>query len=137
MPAAQSKERAREFGHEDWHCLCHSIQRTQRSWRMNIVAVSGNPDRVELVDALLVGASCYDVVFVESIARGYSRIKELGPDLVVLLLDFDDIPGWQLLSMLKTDAELADIPVMTCSTRRVDTGLEDGYSALIRNARHV
>ena len=77
---------------------------------MNIVAVSGNPNREELVDALLADASCYDVIFVESIARGYSRIKELAPDLIVLLLDFDDVPGWQLLSMLKADADVADIP---------------------------
>jgi hypothetical protein len=36
--------------------------------------------------------------------------------------------------VLKADADVADIPVVTCSTSRIDTCLEDPYSALIGNA---
>jgi DNA-binding response OmpR family regulator len=90
--------------------------RTPRS----IVAVSGYPHRAELLDELLVDVSDYDVIVVESVARGYSRIKEKTPDLVVVVFDVEDLAACQLLSMLKLDASLAAIPVVTCATRRVD-----------------
>jgi DNA-binding NarL/FixJ family response regulator len=99
----------------------------------SIVAVSGHPHRAELLDELLVDANDYDVIFVESIARGYSRIKELMPDLVIVLLDIDDVAGCQLLSMLKIDGNLADIPVVTCATRPVDAELEDIVGGLIED----
>jgi DNA-binding response OmpR family regulator len=82
-----------------------------------IVAVSDDLQRAELLDALLAEANEYDVIFVASIERGYSRIKQVTPDLVVVFLEIEDAAGCQLLSMLKMDSEVASIPVVTCVTR--------------------
>jgi hypothetical protein len=49
-----------------------------------IVVFCSDPRREELFDALLADLRDCDMVFVESIARGYARIKELRPDIVVL-----------------------------------------------------
>ncbi len=91
----------------------------------SVVAVSGDPQRAELMDALLADANLRDVVFVESIAHGYSRIKQLTPDVVVVLLGDDDAAACQLLSMLSMDRDIAGIPVVTWMTRHEETEIED------------
>jgi DNA-binding response OmpR family regulator len=68
------------------------------------------------MSALLADANACDVVVVESIARGYSRIKQLKPDLVIVFLGIDDLAGCQLLSMLQIDAETCAIPLITLVT---------------------
>jgi len=62
---------------------------------------------------------------VESIARGYSRIKELTPDVVVVLLGDDPVPACQLLTMLSGDPDTSRIPVVTWMTRHEETETED------------
>jgi DNA-binding NarL/FixJ family response regulator len=91
----------------------------------SVVAVSGDPQRTELMDALLADANLQGVVFVESIAHGYSRIKELTPDVVVVLLGDDDAAACQLLSMLSLDRDVAGIPVVTWTTRHEETEIEE------------
>jgi CheY-like chemotaxis protein len=60
-------------------------------------------------------AGQYDVVFVESTEHAYSHIKRLTPRLIIVCLDIDDMDGFQVLSMLKLDADTKDIPVVTCT----------------------
>jgi DNA-binding response OmpR family regulator len=93
--------------------------------RRTVVALSGDSQRAELMDMFLADATNDDVVFVGSIARGYSRIKQLTPDLVILLAGIDDLPACQLLSMLKMDSHTSDIPVVTWMTSSEQTECED------------
>ena len=72
-----------------------------------------------------------DVIFVESIAHGYSRIKQVTPDLVVVFLEIDDLAACQLLSMLKMDHDLSGIPVVACATGRMDRECEDIVAELV------
>ena len=58
----------------------------------------------------------YDVVFVESSDRAYSHIKRVQPNLVILCMRIEDHEGFQVLSMLKLDAETRGIPVLTYTT---------------------
>lgn len=99
-------------------------QMTNRPLR-SVVAVSGDPERAQLMDALLADMDLRDIVFVESIAHGYSRIKQLIPDVVVVLLGDDDAPACQLLSMLSMDRDTSDIPVVTWMTKHEETEFED------------
>ncbi len=96
----------------------------------SVVAVSGDRQRADLLDALLVDENEYDVIFVESIASGYSRIKELTPDLVIVCLETDDVAACQFLSM-KTDRDVSAIAVVTWATSRRASGLEDIVSELL------
>jgi PleD family two-component response regulator len=100
---------------------------------LRVVAVSGDLQRAELLEALVVDENAADIVFVESIAGGYSRIKELSPDLVIVYLELDDVAACQLLSMLKNDSSMSAIPVVTWAARRTDAELEEAASELPRD----
>jgi response regulator RpfG family c-di-GMP phosphodiesterase len=83
---------------------------------LNVVAVSNDVLRPELLDMLLVDGSSYDVIVVESIARAYSRVRELRADLIVLFMEIDDEDACRLLSMLHNDRALRGIRVVVCAT---------------------
>ena len=83
-----------------------------------VVAVSGEPDRGDFLDALMLEVNGRGVIFVESVAHGYSRVKQLAPALVVILTEIDDPGACQLLSMLSADGTTSAIPVVTLVTSR-------------------
>jgi hypothetical protein len=103
--------------------------RVSRSRRC-IVMVSAHPQPAPNLDDLLVEMYDYDVIFVESIACGYSRIKQVTPDLVIVLLEIDDVAVCQLLSMLKADRDVSRIPTVICATRPEQIELEDEIAEL-------
>jgi hypothetical protein len=106
------------------------ISRSHRS----VVALSGHPQPGELLD-VLIDASEYDVICLESLARGYSRIKQLIPDLIVVFMDADDdVAVCQLLSMLTIDRDMCGIPVVTRRTRHKDNEIEEIIDELIRES---
>jgi len=67
----------------------------------------------QLLDALLGETDSYDVVIVESIARGYSRIKEVAPNAIIVFVEMDDPAVCQLLSMLTADRGTSNIPIVS------------------------
>ena len=79
------------------------------------VALVGRYAHEHLDDAMFGVADC-DVVFVESTAHAYSKIKRVRPDLVILCLSSDDLDGCQVLSMLALDNDTSRIPVLTFVT---------------------
>ena len=81
----------------------------------NVVIVNGSAEILELLETVL-DAGHYDVVFVESNEHAYSQIKRVHPDLVILCVRIDDTDGFQVLSMLKLDADTRRIPVLTYAT---------------------
>ena len=83
---------------------------------LNVVAVSNDALRSELLDGLLVDDNNYDAIVVESIPRAYSRIRELQPDVVVLFMEIDDVDACQLLSMLHMDRALRGTSVVARTT---------------------
>jgi DNA-binding response OmpR family regulator len=82
----------------------------------SVVAVSQDSNLADLLDAL-VDVTDYDIVIVESMARGYARIKQVAPDGIIVLMDMDDPAVCQLLSMLKTDSDTFDVPIVTWTKR--------------------
>jgi hypothetical protein len=81
-----------------------------------IVVVCRAPGLGELMDELLADPRGFDMIFVESTARAYVRIKELRPDLVVLFAAPDDQESFQLLSVLALDRDTREIPIVTYGT---------------------
>lgn len=83
----------------------------------SLVAVSQDSDLADVLNTLLDATNDYDVVVVESMARGYSRIKQLAPDAIIVLVDMEDDAVCQLLSMLTADPDTVDIPIVTWTKR--------------------
>src|SRR5229473_2030408 len=98
-----------------------------------VVLASGHAPQAQSLDALLVATSDYDVIFVESIAHSYSRIKEVVPDLVIISSEVDDVATCQLLSMLRVDRHSSGIPVLTCATFSEQSDLDDDFSEVDRD----
>src|SRR5881396_1152075 len=88
---------------------------TRAPLAQKVVIVNGSAEILDLLETVL-DAGHYDVVFVESSARAYSQIKRVQPNLVILCVRIDDLDGFQVLSMLKLDADTRDIPVLTYTT---------------------
>src|ERR1041384_8664690 len=82
------------------------------AFAQKVVIVNGNAEILELLETVL-DAGHYDVVFVESSRHAYSQIKRVQPNLVILCVRIDDAEGFQVLSMLKLDADTRAIPVLT------------------------
>ena len=77
-----------------------------------VVIINGSAEILDLLETVL-DAGHYDVVFVESSRHAYSQIKRVQPNLVILCVHIDDAEGFQVLSMLKLDADTRTIPVLT------------------------
>ena len=77
-----------------------------------VVVVNGSQEMLELLESVL-DAGHYDVVFVSDTEHAYSQIRQNRPQLVILCVAFDDPVGYQLLSMLKLDADTEQIPILT------------------------
>ena len=80
-----------------------------------VVVVNGSTDVLGMLETVL-DAGRYDMVFVESSDRAYSQIKKTLPNLVILCTRIEELDGFQLLTMLKLDAQTRDIPVLTYTT---------------------
>lgn len=90
--------------------------RTPRPAAQTVLIVNGDSDVLEVLEPVL-DAGNYDVVFVESSEHAYSQIRRVQPDLVILCVRIDDADGFQVLSMLKLDAETRQIPVVTYTSQ--------------------
>jgi len=97
---------------------------TVSSNSQQVVVVSKQSQLNGLLETVL-DAGQYDVVFVESTEHAYSHIKRLTPHLIIVCLDIDDLDGFQVLSMLKLDAETKGIPVVTCTIQHEDEATQD------------
>jgi PleD family two-component response regulator len=80
--------------------------------RQLAVFVGGGVDALAYVEPILGGRS-YDIEFVDADDEPYATIAALKPDIVVVSLDMDDESGFQLLTMLRLDADTAQIPVLS------------------------
>jgi PleD family two-component response regulator len=80
-----------------------------------VVVVNGNTEVLGMLETVL-DAGRYDMVFVESGERAYSQVKRVLPNLVILCTRIEHLEGFQLLTMLKLDAETRNIPVLTYTT---------------------
>jgi two-component system, OmpR family, phosphate regulon response regulator PhoB len=89
-----------------------------------VVIVNGNAEILELLETVL-DAGHYDIVFVENQDHAYSQVKKVQPHLVILCVHIDDLNGFQVLSMLKLDAETRDIPVLTYTTEHENAESDD------------
>src|SRR5918996_343976 len=101
-----------------------------------VVVVNGNTEVLGLLETVL-DAGRYDMVFVESGDRAYSQIKKVLPNLVILCTRIEELDGFQLLTMLKLDADTREIPVLTYTTEYEGQDFETAVSQLADEEEEV
>ena len=89
-----------------------------------VVVVNGSTEVVGMLESLL-DSGRYDMVFIDAADRAYSQIKSIHPNLVILCTRIEALDGFQLLTMLKLDADTRDIPVLTYTTEYEGQELEE------------
>jgi PleD family two-component response regulator len=94
-----------------------------------VVVVNGSTEVLGMLEAVL-DAGRYDMVFVESSDHAYAQIKKVLPNLVILCARIENLDGFQLLTMLKLDAETRDIPVLTYTTEYEGQDFDTAISQL-------
>jgi CheY-like chemotaxis protein len=94
-----------------------------------VVVVNGNTEVLGMLETVL-DAGRYDMVFVESSEHAYSQIKKVLPNLVILCTRIEELDGFQLLTMLKLDADTRAIPVLTYTTEYEGQDFEDEASSM-------
>lgn len=94
-----------------------------------VVVVNGEPEVLGMLESLL-DAGRYDMVFVESGDRAYSRIKQVLPNLVILCTRIDALDGFQLLTMLKLDPETRELPVLTYTSESKSEDFDEEMTQL-------
>jgi PleD family two-component response regulator len=94
-----------------------------------VVVVNGNSEVLGMLETVL-DAGRYDMVFVESSDRAYSQIKKVVPNLVILCTRIEELDGFQLLTMLKLDADTKDIPILTYATEYEGQDFDSAISQL-------
>ena len=102
---------------------------TNRAPVQKVVVVNGNTEVLGMLETVL-DAGRYDMVFVESGEHAYSQVKKVLPNLVILCTRIEQLDGFQLLTMLKLDAETQDIPVLTYTTECEGQDFDEAISQL-------
>lgn len=103
------------------------LNRSKGKAVQKVVVVNGSTETLGMLETVL-EAGRYDMVFVESGFRAYSQIKRIIPDLVIVCTRIDQLDGFQLLTMLKLDAETRAIPVLTYTTECEGQELDEDFS---------
>jgi two-component system cell cycle response regulator DivK len=99
-----------------------------------VVYVEDNPQNMRLVRKILNGAG-YHVLEASNGAAGYALIVKEHPDIVLMDVNLPDIDGLVLTQRIKSDPELASIPIIALTANAMhgdrERCMDAGCSAYI------
>ena len=84
--------------------------------KKRIMIIEDDPDTIELLKVIL-ELHGYEPLPALGGKAGLRQVHETRPDLILLDLMMDDIDGWSVLEILKTDERVQDIPVVILSVK--------------------
>ena len=97
-----------------------------------IVLIEDTPEMQKLVQTNLTVRN-YEVITASDGEQGLSLVRRIHPDLILLDIRLPGITGWEVLSTLKSDALLKDIPVIIMTASE---GVDDSKQAIERGAAY-
>ena len=96
--------------------------------RRRVLVVDDEPD-VLLLCRVNLEFEGYEVMEASDGVEAMSRVRERRPDVVLLDVMMPRMDGWQVLSELKSDDELKDIPVVMLTAKVQDQDQIRGWSS--------
>jgi CheY-like chemotaxis protein len=85
-------------------------------FKARILAIDDDPEVHRLL-AHTIGQEGYELTFATSGQEGLQKAKELRPDIITLDVLMPGMDGWTVLSVLKEEPELREVPVIMLSVR--------------------
>jgi two-component system alkaline phosphatase synthesis response regulator PhoP/two-component system response regulator VicR len=92
-----------------------------------ILAVDDEPNIVRLIEVNLVRHG-YQVETANNGVQALERIRANRPDLVVSDVMMPEMDGFELLTNIRKDPALADLPVIMLTAKAQDKNVMEGYS---------
>lgn len=92
-----------------------------------ILAVDDEPNIVRLIQVNLERHG-YQVETANNGAQALAKIRENRPDLLVSDVMMPEMDGFELLSSIRRDPSLSDLPVIMLTAKAQDANVMEGYS---------
>jgi two-component system, OmpR family, alkaline phosphatase synthesis response regulator PhoP len=92
-----------------------------------ILAVDDEPNIVRLIQVNLERHG-YQVETANNGAQALAKIRENRPDLLVSDVMMPEMDGFELLSSIRRDPALSDLPVIMLTAKAQDANVMEGYS---------
>lgn len=102
---------------------------------LQILSIEDDPEMRGLIQ-LIFERHGHRVVGAKRGDFGLEFIETLNPDVILLDLMLPDIDGWEVYRQLKSDEDLAEIPVIIVSARDLENDEKAGHH-LVGNDRFV
>ena len=83
--------------------------------RRRISVLNDNADFLELMSAILDEDAGYEVSVFAGEDTSIDQLAESKPDLVIVDLLLGGASGWEIVTLSRADARLADVPIIVCS----------------------
>lgn len=83
--------------------------------RPRISVVNDNPDFLELMSAILDEDAGYDVTLFDGEKTSIAELVASRPQLVIIDLVLGGASGWEIVTLSRSDATLAKLPIIICS----------------------
>ncbi len=96
-----------------------------------IVVIEDTPDAARLIARILQARGGYQVHTATDGRAGIFMVRDLKPDLVITDLMMPDVDGFQVIDTIKSDEELADIPVIVMTAKELTPRERDRLSGQI------
>ncbi len=83
--------------------------------RARISVINDNPEFLELMSAILQDDAGYAVTLHSGDDMSIDELRGAGPDLIIVDLVLGATSGWELVTLARADAALAERPIIICS----------------------
>lgn len=94
-----------------------------------ILSIEDDPEMSSLIQ-LVFERKGHRVIGVRRGELGLEFLKSLKPDVLLLDLMLPDIDGWDLYRQMKSDKDLAKVPIIIVSARSAEQDAANGYSVV-------
>ena len=96
--------------------VTHKLEGGAVSEKARVMIIEDDQDMIELL-SLVLKRGAYVPIAAHGGKEGLRLLQETPVDLVLLDLMMDDMSGWNVLEVIKSDQQLRDIPVLILSAR--------------------
>jgi DNA-binding response OmpR family regulator len=83
--------------------------------RPRITVVNDNPDFLELMSAILDDDAGYEVALFDGEKVSIEDIAASDPTLLIVDLVLGAVSGWEIVTLSRAHAALAEVPILVCS----------------------